>query len=148
MNTIGQEAAVYTDFSQLESLKAEAQANPNAALEEVAQQFESLFMQMMLKSMRDATIKSDLFSSDQMDTYQTMADQQTALSLSQQGGIGLARILVEQMQVRGQVSADELSSESSMPVADESGIPLTNSVAPVKAFDIPVANHSAIDLKG
>ncbi len=148
MNTIGQEAAVYTDFSQLESLKAEAQANPNAALEEVAQQFESLFMQMMLKSMRDATIKSDLFSSDQMDTYQTMADQQTALSLSQQGGIGLARILVEQMQVRGQVSADELSSESSMPVADESGIPLTNPAAPVKAFDIPVANHSAIDLKG
>ena len=97
MNTIGQEAAVYTDFSQLESLKAEAQANPNAALEEVAQQFESLFMQMMLKSMRDATVKSDLFSSDQMDTYQTMADQQTALSLSQQGGIGLARVLVEQM---------------------------------------------------
>ena len=58
MNTIGQEAAVYTDFSQLESLKAEAQANPNAALEEVAQQFESLFMQMMLKSMRDATLKA------------------------------------------------------------------------------------------
>ena len=47
--------------------------------------------------MRDATVKSDLFSSDQMDTYQTMADQQTALSLSQQGGIGLARVLVEQI---------------------------------------------------
>ena len=148
MNTIGQEAAVYTDFSQLESLKAEAQANPNAALEEVAQQFESLFMQMMLKSMRDATVKSDLLSSDQMDTYQTMADQQTALSLSQQGGIGLARVLVEQMQVRGQVSGDELSTESSTPAAKESGIPLTNSAAPVKAFDIPAATHSAIDLKG
>jgi len=148
MNTIGQEAAVYTDFSQLESLKAEAQANPNAALEEVAQQFESLFMQMMLKSMRDATIKSDLFSSDQMDTYQTMADQQTALSLSQQGGIGLARVLVEQMQVRGQVSGAELSEEGEQLSAAESGIPLTNSAAPVKAFDIPAATHSAIDLKG
>ena len=149
MNTIGQEAAVYTDFSQLESLKAEAQANPNAALEEVAQQFESLFMQMMLKSMRDATVKSDLFSSDQMDTYQTMADQQTALSLSQQGGIGLARVLVEQMQVRGQASGAELSEEGQAPApAAESGIPLTNSAAPVKAFDIPAATHSAIDLKG
>lgn len=149
MNTIGQEAAVYTDFSQLESLKAEAQANPNAALEEVAQQFESLFMQMMLKSMRDATVKSDLFSSDQMDTYQTMADQQTALSLSQQGGIGLARVLVEQMQVRGQASGAELSEEGQTPAAAaESGIPLTNSAAPVKAFDIPAATHSAIDLKG
>ena len=148
MNTIGQEAAVYTDFSQLESLKAEAHANPNAALEEVAQQFESLFMQMMLKSMRDATVKSDLFSSDQMDTYQTMADQQTALSLSQQGGIGLARVLVEQMQVRGQVSGAELSDEGEQPSAAESGIPLTNSAASVKAFDIPAATHSAIDLKG
>ena len=148
MNTIGQEAAVYTDFSQLESLKAEAQANPNAALEEVAQQFESLFMQMMLKSMRDATVKSDLFSSDQMDTYQTMADQQTALSLSQQGGIGLARVLVEQMQVRGQASGAELSEEGSQSTAADSGIPLTNSAAPVKAFDIPAATHSAIDLKG
>ena len=128
MNTIGQEAAVYTDFSQLESLKAEAQANPNAA--------------------RDATVKSDLLSSDQMDTYQTMADQQTALSLSQQGGIGLARVLVEQMQVRGQVSGAELSEEGEQSTAAESGIPLTNSAAPVKAFDIPAATHSAIDLKG
>ena len=148
MNTIGQEAAVYTDFSQLESLKAEAQANPNAALEEVAQQFESLFMQMMLKSMRDATVKSDLFSSDQMDTYQTMADQQTALSLSQQGGIGLARVLVEQMQVRGQASGAELSEGGQQSTAADSGIPLTNSAAPVKAFDLPAATHSAIDLKG
>jgi len=148
MNSIGQEAAVYTDFSQLESLKAEAQANPNAALEEVAQQFESLFMQMMLKSMRDATVKSDLFSSDQMDTYQTMADQQTALSLSQQGGIGLARVLVEQMQVRGQASGAELSEEGQQSTAADSGISLTSSAAPVKAFDIPAATHSAIDLKG
>ena len=148
MNSIGQEAAVYTDFSQLESLKAEAQANPNAALEEVAQQFESLFMQMMLKSMRDATVKSDLFSSDQMDTYQTMADQQTALSLSQQGGIGLARVLVEQMQVRGQASGAELSEEGQQSTAAYSGISLTSSAAPVKAFDIPAATHSAIDLKG
>ena len=148
MNSIGQEAAVYTDFSQLESLKAEAQANPNAALEEVAQQFESLFMQMMLKSMRDETVKSDLFSSDQMDTYQTMADQQTALSLSQQGGIGLARVLVEQMQVRGQASGAELSEEGQQSTAVDSGIPLTNSAAPVKAFDLPAATHSAIDLKG
>jgi flagellar protein FlgJ len=114
----------------------------------VAQQFESLFMQMMLKSMRDATVKSDLFSSDQMDTYQTMADQQTALSLSQQGGIGLARVLVEQMQVRGQASGAELSEEGQQSTAADSGIPLTNSAAPVKAFDLPAATHSAIDLKG
>ena len=53
--------AVYTDFAQFTTLRAEATANPNAAIEEVAAQFESLFLQQMLKSMRDATVKSDLF---------------------------------------------------------------------------------------
>ncbi len=157
MNTIGQEAAVYTDFSQLEALKAEAKANPNGAIEEVAQQFESLFLQMMLKSMREATIKSDLFGSDQMEAYQSMADQQTALSLSQQGGVGLARVLVEQMQVRGQVpdgTAEGLpktdNTRDSREGLGEAApvMSIKNPVAAAKAFSLPVANHTAIDLKG
>ena len=151
MNSIGQEAAVYTDFSQLESLKAQAQSNPNAALEEVAQQFESLFLQMMLKSMRDATMKSDLFGSDQMDTYESMADQQIALTLSQQGGIGLARVLVEQMQVRGQAPDTQTTNDPSPGEASNEAapvIPLTNPGVPAKAFELEAANPSAIDLKG
>lgn len=96
--------AIYNDFSQFTTLRAEATKNPNAALEEVAAQFESIFLQQMLKSMRDATTKSDLFDSSQMDTYQSMADQQLAVQLSEQGGIGLARMMVEQMQTRGMVS--------------------------------------------
>ena len=69
----------------------------------MAAQFESIFLQQMLKSMRDATVKSDLFDSSQMDTYQGMADQQLAVQLAEQGGIGLARMMVEQMQTRGLV---------------------------------------------
>lgn len=151
MNSIGQEGAVYTDFSQLESLKAQAQANPDAALEEVAQQFESLFLQMMLKSMRDATMKSDLFGSDQMESYQSMADQQIALTLSQQGGMGLARVLVEQMQVRGQVPNTQ-DSEAALDgdTLDEVTpvMPLTKSRVPAKAFELEAANPNAINLKG
>lgn len=98
--------AIYNDFSQFTALRAEATANPNAAVEEVAAQFESIFLQQMLKSMRDATVKSDLFGSSQMDTYESMADQQLALQLSEQGGIGLARMMVEQMQIRGHLDAD------------------------------------------
>ncbi|MEE4204484.1 MAG: rod-binding protein, partial [Halieaceae bacterium] len=86
--------AIYTDFGQLASLRGEAQQNPNAALADVAAQFESLFLQQMLKSMRDATIEGGLFDSNQMETYQQMSDQQVALQLSEQGGIGLARALV------------------------------------------------------
>ena len=95
--------AIYNDFSQFSTLRADAAKNPNAALEEVASQFESIFLQQMLKSMRDATVKSDLFDSSQMETYQSMADQQLALQLAEQGGIGLARMMVEQMQTSGLV---------------------------------------------
>ena len=94
---------IYNDFSQFTTLRAEATKNPNAALEDVAAQFESIFLQQMLKSMRDATVKSGLFESSQMETYQSMADQQLAVQLSEQGGIGLARMMVEQMQTRGLV---------------------------------------------
>ena len=105
--------AIYSDFTQFGSLRAEATKNPNVAVEKVAAQFESLFLQQMLKTMRDATVKSDLMNSDSTDTYQSMADQQLALQLSEQGGIGLARMMVEQMQTKGMVSAGR-SEESSL----------------------------------
>ena len=104
--------AIYNDFSQFTALRADAAKNPNAALEEVAAQFESIFLQQMLKSMRDATIKSDLFDSSQMDTYQSMADQQLAVSLAENGGIGLARMMVEQMQSKGYVPEAAEASET------------------------------------
>lgn len=138
--------AVYSDFGQLTSLKAEAQANPNAALEDVAAQFESIFMQMMLKSMRDATIKSDLFQSDQMDTYMQMADQQVALSLSEQGGIGIARMLVEQMQTKGLVQPGEVVAEGESPESVIEPTDLREGLAvhptQTKAFQLPVADSS------
>ena len=102
--------AIYNDFSQFTALRAEATKNPNAALEDVAQQFESLFLQQMLKSMRDATVKGDLMNSETMETYQSMADQQVALQLSREGGVGLARMMVEQMQTRGYVPGEGESS--------------------------------------
>ena len=121
-------SAIYSDFTQFGSLRAEATKNPNAAVEEVAAQFESLFLQQMLKTMRDATVKSDLMNSDSTDTYQSMADQQLALQLSEQGGIGLARMMVEQMQTRGMVSGDTIEATSS-------GL---SAVSPITAFDLSV----------
>ena len=110
--------AIYSDFTQFGSLRAEATQNPNAAVEEVAAQFESLFLQQMLKTMRDATVKSDLMNSDSTETYQSMADQQLALQLSEQGGIGLARMMVEQMQTRGMVTSASDSEEAALPVKE------------------------------
>jgi flagellar protein FlgJ len=90
-------APSFTDFQALASLRSEARNSPTEALDGVASQFESLFVQMMLKSMRDATIDGGLFDSNSMDIYQQMFDQQVSLDVSQRGGVGLAETLVNQL---------------------------------------------------
>lgn len=90
-------AAIYHDFQGLSELRTRATGTPTEAIGEVAAQFESLFVQMMLKSMRDATIEGGLFQSDQMEVYQGMYDNQLSLALSGDGGLGLAEILVDEL---------------------------------------------------
>jgi len=92
-------ASIYHDLQGLSALRAQARNTPSNAIDEVATQFESLFMQMMLKSMREATatLEGGLFDSDQMDMYQQMFDQQVSLDLSRDGALGLADILVDQL---------------------------------------------------
>jgi flagellar protein FlgJ len=64
----------------------------------VAKQFESMFTQMMLKSMRDASFGDPLFESQAGDQWQDMFDQQLSLNLSQHGkGLGIADMLVRQL---------------------------------------------------
>ena len=96
------DAGLYTDFSGLAKLRAQATGQSNvaadAAAKEVAEQFESLFLQMMLKSMRDATVPGESAESDQTKFYQEMFDKQIALDLSNNGdGIGLAKMLEKQI---------------------------------------------------
>jgi len=91
----------YADPAALAPLKSEAKAKNPAALKEVAKQFESLFTQMLLKSMREANKSlsngDTLFGSDQADFYQDMFDQQMSMHLSQGTGLGLADVLVRQL---------------------------------------------------
>jgi flagellar protein FlgJ len=75
-------ADTYTDFSGLQALKRAAAKNDPSAVRKVAQQFESMFTRMMLKSMRDAVPTDPLFGSDQEKMYQGMYDDQLALQLS------------------------------------------------------------------
>ncbi len=89
-------ADVYTDFQGLGRLKSQARADAQGALEQVAGQFEALFTQMMLKSMRDASFGGGILDNDQTELYQGMYDQQLALSLSQGRGLGIRDALVEQ----------------------------------------------------
>jgi flagellar protein FlgJ len=63
----------------------------------VAGQFESLFINMMLKSMRQASFGDALFDSNQSKFYQDMADQQMASDMSANGGLGLQDVILRQL---------------------------------------------------
>lgn len=95
----------YADFSGLEGLKRNVKADDPKAIRAVAQQFESLFTSMMLKSMRAAKLGEGLGDSQQSDLYQDMYDQQVALKISQGKGIGLADMLVQQLTRAGAAKA-------------------------------------------
>ena len=90
-------ASIYTDFQGVAELKARARADAKGSLDQVAKQFESLFTQMMLKSMRQAKLADGIMDSDQVEHYQEMYDQQLAIHLSESGGIGLAGVIKEQL---------------------------------------------------
>ncbi|WP_426700495.1 flagellar assembly peptidoglycan hydrolase FlgJ [Rhodanobacter sp. Col0626] len=88
----------WTDLSGFSALRQSAQADSKAALPAVARQFESIFTQMMLKSMRDANYGDPLFQSQAGDAWQGLFDQQLSVSLSSQGhGLGIADMLIRQL---------------------------------------------------
>src|SRR5580704_9282874 len=103
----------YTDFSGLQALKRSAAKNDPAAVRKVAQQFESMFTRMMLKSMRDAVGTDPIFGSDEEKTYQGMYDDQLAIQLSKGRGLGLADMLVRQLQRLGAAGAAAAAGSSS-----------------------------------
>ncbi|QUX98201.1 flagellar assembly peptidoglycan hydrolase FlgJ [Marinomonas sp. CT5] len=104
MNTVPPKQDFFADFSSLTALKTKAQQDPDAALKDVAQQFESIFINMLLKNMRSTNeaIGSDLFSSAQTKQYQEMMDSQMSQSLAKSGGIGLSEALIRQYQTKQQ----------------------------------------------
>jgi peptidoglycan hydrolase FlgJ len=89
------------DTGNLTALQQAAAAHNPQALKEAAQQFESLFTGMVLKSMREANFGDSLFGSDQEDMYQDMYDDQIASEISKGRGLGLADMLVQQLRRSG-----------------------------------------------
>lgn len=97
--------SLYTDFAGLTRLKAQARADQNTALDEAAKQFESMFLQMMLKSMRQAKLTDGLFDSQSMQKYRQMYDEQLSVHLAEAGGAGLADVIKRQLAgVDGQIA--------------------------------------------
>ncbi|MCX8086979.1 MAG: flagellar assembly peptidoglycan hydrolase FlgJ [Rhodocyclaceae bacterium] len=85
------------DTQSLAALKQRAGGSDPQALKAAAQQFEALFLQMVLKSMRAATPQSGPFESEQTRFYQELLDAQLAQVLATRGGTGLAALIERQL---------------------------------------------------
>jgi flagellar protein FlgJ len=116
------------DMGQLAQLKRDVEQTGSGDLQakqkQVAKQFEALFLQMMIKQMRQASPKNPLFHSQADDMWQSMADEQMGLNLSQSGGIGLAKSLLAEMQRQNPASAQVNE------VVDPSTLDLVNASLP------------------
>lgn len=99
--TAAVDPSVYTDLQGLAKLRQRARAEGGEqspeTLREVAGQFEALFVQQMLKTMRDSSLNEGLMDNDQTKFYQGMFDQQIALEMTRGKGLGLADMLVRQL---------------------------------------------------
>jgi flagellar protein FlgJ len=107
------------DAQGLGGLKQAAKAGSPEALKSAATQFEAMFINMMMKSMRDATPQDGPMDSQQTKTFTAMLDQQTSQNLAKRG-IGLADVLVRQL-------SSQAASAQALAIGNDGGMPAPQS---------------------
>lgn len=107
-------APLAADSRSLDGLRSQAARDPAGALRKAAGQFEALFMRQVLKSMREAMPKSELWNGSAESTYTDMLDQQLAQTLSGRPG-GLAEVIARQLSrsVRNGLAAEAVDTTAS-----------------------------------
>ena len=110
----------YLDFDGLGQLKGQARQDAKAATRETAQQFEALFIQMMMKSMRDSVVKSDLSENAPLDTYQSIFDKEVSVQLAKRNSMGLADMLVKNLE---QQQAAVVSTAEMLKMREDGALP-------------------------
>lgn len=106
----------YHDLSSLQRLRSQVKTDEVGAIRQAAQQFESVFMGMLMKSMRSANQvfeKDNPLKSNATDFFRDMHDNQMSAELSKQGALGLADLMVQQL--KPDQSTIKAASQVSMP---------------------------------
>lgn len=129
-------ASFALDTQGLGDLKRSAKAGSSDATRGAAQQFEALFINQMMKSMRDATPQDGLMDNQQTKMFTSMLDQQLSQNMSKRG-MGLADVLVRQLSNQNEAKALAIGAD---------GAAGTNGAA--SAIDIPLLQKPAGSLKG
>jgi len=107
------DTSFFADLAGYEKLKLDVRENGHSSIKEVASQFEALFVQMVMKGMRDAKLGDGAFDNDQSRMYQDMMDSQLSLTLSKGKGLGLSDLIIKQL--GGEVNTTPVSAPTSVP---------------------------------
>ncbi len=93
------EQGLYSDPKTVEAIKENT--NKLEGLQQASKQFETLFLQMVLKSMRSAgdamSDEDSIVSSKQTRMYRDMHDSQLTMAMANTGNIGIADAMVKQL---------------------------------------------------
>lgn len=134
------DASVFTDLSGLNNLKQLGRENESAGLKQVAQQFEAMFLNMMLKSMRageDVLFGDNYTNSNEMKFHRQNFDQQLGLHLSKTGGVGLAEQLYRQLSQRYDINASSEGEVGTLNAGDNK----QGQELPLPSYRMPVQSH-------
>lgn len=112
------------DVQSVDALRHTVRTSPEEGLKQVSRQFEALFMNMVLKSMREATPSSGLLENRDEKVYLSMLDQQLAQNLSGRG-VGLAEAMLAQLSRASASGGESEGGAEGMSLAPRAGIPLT-----------------------
>lgn len=138
------DASVFTDLSGLNNIRQLGRENEGAGLKKVAQQFEAMFLNMMLKSMRageDVLFGDNPLNSNEMKFHRENFDQQLGVHLSETGGVGLAEQLYRQLSQRYDIK-DTSVGEAAAQTMDLTGAGARD--FPVPSYRVPVQPRASV----
>jgi flagellar protein FlgJ len=126
-------AKSYNDFSALGELRGKAQRNEAGAMRESAEQFEALFIQMMLKSMREASsaMKSDLMHNSAQETFEGMYDKEISMQMAKRNALGFSDVVVKNLSQQKSVPSTSELLQLRQTSTLQNGMPLNAPVLPI-----------------
>ncbi|XHS76700.1 flagellar assembly peptidoglycan hydrolase FlgJ [Burkholderiaceae bacterium UC74_6] len=114
-NPAGLNTGLSTDLRSLDALKSAAARDPKASIKETAKQFESLFMQEVMKSMRASTLSTGMLDNSASQMGTEMLDQQFAGKMTGLPG-GLSEAIQKQLARSMGVADDKVTKQPVQPL--------------------------------
>ena len=126
-------AKSYNDFTALGELRGKAQRNEAGAMRESAEQFEALFIQMMLKSMREASsaMKSDLMHNSAQETFEGMYDKEISMQMAKRNALGFSDVVIKNLSQQKSVPSTSELLQLRQTSTLQNGMPLNAPVLPM-----------------